>query len=314
MAIAGKTRKRKPPGTGAAPAPHPLEEAFFEFLGTERNASPRTLLNYERALKVFREEHPGFKAWNRLSADDFREYLFSCMKQGWARSTIRLHFSALRSFFKFLTQRKGLAKNPLKEVQLPKAERKLPVVMTLKQIEELIRLPFEIEQEKQAPAWLPHRDTAIMEVFYSTGIRLEELASLDVESFDFFNETIRVFGKGKKERACPLGSHALKAIQEYRGAAGIASGPLFISKLRKRISARSIWAIVKKYLAHSGIPLNISPHKLRHSFATHLLNNGADLRSVQELLGHASLSTTQIYTHVSTDRMVKVYGETHPRA
>jgi len=293
---------------------HPWEGAFFEFLRTEKNASPRTLLNYGRALDSFRLEHPGFRGWDRLTADDFRKYLFACMKENRARSTIRLQFSALRSFFRFLTQRKGLALNPLLEIQLPKAEKKLPVVMTLAQVEELLALPLEIDREKQAPEWIAYRDAAILELFYSTGIRLEELASLDVEHLETSRRSVRVFGKGRKERLCPIGSHAAAALENYLVRANVSAGPLFLNKLRGRISGRSIWAIVKKYLALSSIPLKISPHKLRHSFATHLLNNGADLRSVQELLGHASLSTTQIYTHVSTDRLHKVYRKTHPRA
>jgi integrase/recombinase XerC len=307
--------KTSPP-KGAAPpaATDPRAEAFFEFLSTERNVSPRTLINYEHALNTFRTQYPRFTAWEKLSADDFRRYLFDCMKQNKARSTIRLHFAALRSFYKFLTHRHGLKVNPLKEVQLPKIERKLPVVMTLKQVDELLSLPFKIKQPKQAPSWLPHRDAAILELFYSTGIRLAELAALNVEDFDFYNETIRVLGKGSKERYCPVGTPALEAIQQYRAHADVKSGPLFHSKLRKRLSPRAIHNLLKKYLAHADFPLHVTPHKLRHSFATHLLDNGADLRCVQSLLGHASLSTTQIYTHVSVERMKKVYDQAHPRA
>ena len=236
------------------------------------------------------------------------------MKRELARATIRLHFAALRSFYKFLTRRKGLTVNPLLDVQLPKAERKLPLVLTLKQVEELLALPFNVKQPKQAPSWAAARDAAVLEVFYSTGLRLAELASLDVSDFDFFNETIRVVGKGNKERVTPLGSHALAALQKYRGEAKITEGALFLSKSKKRISARGISNIVKKYTELAGLPVGASPHKLRHSFATHLLDNGADLRSVQTLLGHASLSTTQIYTHVSTERLKKVYDTAHPRA
>ena len=236
------------------------------------------------------------------------------MKRDLARSTIRLHFAALRSFYKFLTRRKILKLNPLLEVQLPKAERKLPLVLTVRQVEELLALPFKVKQPRQAPAWTAARDATVLEVFYSTGLRLAELAGLDVEDFDFFNETIRVVGKGSKERIVPLGSHALAALQKYRGEARISAGALFISKSKSRISARGISGIVKKYTALAGLPVGISPHKLRHSFATHLLDNGADLRSVQTLLGHSSLSTTQIYTHVSTERLKKAYEAAHPRA
>ncbi|MEM0969492.1 MAG: tyrosine-type recombinase/integrase, partial [Verrucomicrobiota bacterium] len=204
--------------------------------------------------------------------------------------------------------------NPLLEVQLPKAEKKLPVVLTLSQVEELLEMPLHASREKQAPPWMAARDAAILEIFYSSGMRLAELASLNIEDYEPREELFRVRGKGNKERLCPIGTHAAMAIQRYVEEAEIASGPLFHSKLRKRLSSRSIWAVVRKYLKLSGIPIQASPHKLRHSFATHLLENGADLRCVQELLGHASLSTTQIYTQVTVERMKKVYDEAHPRA
>ncbi|MCF6312568.1 MAG: tyrosine recombinase XerC [Verrucomicrobiales bacterium] len=291
-----------------------LVEEFIEYLRVERHASPRTLDNYAHALSRFQQSKGSELDWFTQCADDFRLYLFECMKADWARPTIRLHFAALRSFYKFLTYRKGLEVNPLLEVQLPKLEKKLPVVLSIKQVDELLSLPFKIKQSKQAPKWIPARDAAIMELFYSSGMRLQELTNLNVEDFDTFNETVRVFGKGRKERICPLGSTAMKVIQRYRQEAQVSQGALFISKLKKRISARSIGSIVKKYLDHSDIAINVSPHKFRHSFATHLLNNGADLRGVQSLLGHASLSTTQIYTHVTTERMKKVYQGAHPRA
>ena len=190
----------------------------------------------------------------------------------------------------------------------------LPVVLTLTQIEELLELPMKSELQGQAPAWMRERDAAILELFYSTGLRLAELASLDVINIDSINESVRVIGKGSKERLVPIGSHAMKAMQKYRSVAGIHEGPLFVSKLRKRISTRSVNSVLKKYLAQSSIPFNVTPHKLRHSFATHLLDHGADLRSVQSLLGHASLSTTQIYTHVTKERLREAYNSAHPRA
>ncbi len=292
-----------------------LTEQFFEFLSVEKNVSPRTLANYERALEAFRQ-WPGedFTHWNDCSADHFRSYLFDCMKRELARSTIRLHFSALRSFYKYLVSRHGLPGSPLAEVQLPKLERQLPVVLTLTQIEQLLDLPQQIPREKQAPAWLPLRDTAILELFYSTGLRLAELAALEVRDLDGLGDTLRVMGKGSKERLVPIGSHAMKAIGAYRQAARITEGALFLSKLRKRLSTRSINTLLKKYLAHSDIPFNVTPHKLRHSFATHLLDAAAHLRSVQALLGHSSLSTTQIYTHVTRERLREAYDRAHPRA
>ena len=151
-------------------------------------------------------------------------------------------------------------------------------------------------------------------MFYSSGLRLAELAALEVSDIDPYNESVRVLGKGSKERIVPVGQPALEAIQHYRQRAKVQSGPLFVSKLRKRLGPTSIWSLVKKYLQLAQIPVPASPHKLRHSFATHLLDTGADLRSVQSMLGHASLSTTQIYTHVTTERLRKAYDQAHPRA
>jgi integrase/recombinase XerC len=295
-------------------APDALTEEFLEFLSVERDVSPLTLVNYAHALNEYRRQTPRFEDWFTTTADDFRAYLFLLMKRELGRSTIRMQFSALRSFYKFLSRRKGLEVNPLVEVQLPKLEKKLPVVLTLKHIEELLALPLSYPQSKQAPEWAGERDAAILETFYSTGLRLHELVGLDVADYDIYHDTLRVRGKGRKERLCPLGSHAVKAIQRYRQRAQVHEGPLFLSKLRRRITVQSVADLLEKYLRASSIPIRATPHKLRHSFATHLLNNGADLRSVQELLGHSSLSTTQIYTHVSTERMKQVYDEAHPRA
>jgi site-specific recombinase XerD len=291
-----------------------LADSFLQFMEVERSASPRTLENYRHALETFREKCSGFESWDTLTADDFRKYLFAQMKAELGRATIRLHFAALRSFFKFLTRRHHLVNNPLLEVQLPKQEKKLPVTLTVSQVEAMLELPLKTPREKQAPVWGPERDAAILEVFYSTGVRISELAGMNVNDVDVYTETARVFGKGRKERVCPLGSHALGALQRYRSKAGVHDGALFRSKVGKRMTVMAITDVVNKYRRLSGLPLNVTAHKFRHSFATHLLNNGADLRSVQELLGHASLSTTQIYTHVTTERMKKVYDQAHPRA
>ncbi len=291
----------------------PLARAYLNYLQDESNVSPRTLDNYRRALRNA-ATFLATKTWRQAEADDFRAYLFYLMKQECSRATIRLDFAALRSYYRFLCERKGLATNPLHAVSLPKAEKRLPVFLTTTQIESLLRAPLEAEPEKQAPAWMPWRDTAILELFYSSGLRLRELAALDVRDIDPYNETVRVLGKGSKERVIPVGEPALQAIQEYRHRAKVQAGPLFLSKLRKRLGAGSIWNLVKKYLRAAQIPVPASPHKLRHSFATHLLDAGADLRSVQSLLGHASLSTTQIYTHVTTDRLKRAYDQAHPRA
>ena len=291
------------------------EEAFLSFQRTEKSASPRTLANYRDALAAFREwRGERFAGWRQAEADDFREYLFVLMKQGLKRATIRLRFSALRSFYRYLVLREGLGRSPVAEVQLPKPERSLPVVLSVAQIDELLSAPLRAPLAKQAPAWTPLRDAAILELFYSCGLRISELLALDVADLDFIGETVRVMGKGAKERIVPVGGPAIAAIQRYRQARGVASGPLFLSVRGTRITQQAVDLLLKKYLKLSGIPFKVSPHKLRHSFATHLLDAGADLRSVQSLLGHASLSTTQIYTHVTKERLKEAYDTAHPRA
>ncbi len=289
-----------------------LTEEFLRYLAVERNASSRTLKAYHQALAAFRSETK--TSWKKCTANDFRDYLFALMKRGQARSYVRLQFSAFRTFYQFLAARKGLRSNPVREVQLPKLDKKLPLVLTRQQIEELLAAPARVAKNRAAPVWMPLRDVAIMELFYSSGLRLAELAALDVADVDLYTESVRVLGKGRKERVCPVGLPALEAISRYRAVANVHSGPLFINKSRRRMSTRSIWLVLKRYLRHTSIPISISPHKLRHSFATHMLDRGADLRSVQALLGHASLSTTQIYTHVTVERLKKAYADAHPRA
>jgi len=288
----------------------PLAGEFLRYLTVERNASPRTLKAYREALAAFRAENK--TPWKKCTANEFRDYLFTLMKRGQARSYVRLQFSAFRTFYRFLAERKKFPRDPVRELQLPKIEKKLPLVLTRQQVEELLAAPARVTKNRAAPIWMPLRDIAIMELFYSSGLRLSELAALDVADVDLYTESVR--GKGRKERICPVGFPALEAISRYRAAANVHSGALFINKLRRRMSTRSIWLVLKRYLRHTSIPISISPHKLRHSFATHLLDRGADLRSVQALLGHASLSTTQIYTHVTVERLKKAYADAHPRA
>ncbi|MEY2487996.1 MAG: integrase/recombinase XerC [Verrucomicrobiota bacterium] len=290
----------------------PLIEEFLRYLEVERNASPRTLKVYRQALAAFRADNG--TPWAKCSSDQFRDYLFKLMKRQQARSYIRLQFSAFRTFYGFLAARKRLRRDPTRELQLPKVEKKLPLVLTRQQIGELLAAPLQVAKTRAAPSWMPLRDVAIMELFYSSGLRLGELAALQVADLDPYSELLRVLGKGRKERVCPVGLPALEAISRYRAAANVHAGKLFINKSRRAMSPRSIWLILKRYLRHTSIPISISPHKLRHSFATHMLDQGADLRSVQALLGHASLSTTQIYTHVTVERLKKAYAGAHPRA
>ena len=288
-------------------------DAFLDSIDAERNLAARTIANSRHSLAAFRAcGNP--PPWRECKPEHFRAFLFELMKKEASRATVRLHFAALRTFYKFLAERHGVTENPLKEVQLPKAERGLPVVLTPRQIDDLLKAPLNVVPTKKAPKWLPARDAAILELFYSAGLRISELAGLNVADLDPYSESVRVLGKGRKERLCPVGLPALTAIKRYRQEAQVLSGPLFLSKLRKRLSTRNIAVMLEKYVLLAGLPRGITPHKLRHSFATHLLDNGADLRSVQSLLGHASLSTTQIYTHVSVERMKKVYDQSHPRA
>jgi site-specific recombinase XerD len=223
-----------------------------------------------------------------------------------------LRFAALRSFYKYLVLRRGLEKSPVAEIQMPKLERNLPVVLSLKQMVALLETPLKVEVSGKSHTWLKYRDVSILELFYSSGLRISELLGLDVK--DFVDDVVKVTGKGRKQRIVPIGGVAVRAIQKYRQEAAVTNGPLFRSVRGTRITQQAVDQMLKKYLQISGIPFGVSPHKLRHSFATHMLDAGADLRSVQELLGHASLSTTQIYTHVTRERMKQVYDEAHPRA
>ncbi len=291
----------------------PAVADYLAYLRDERQVSPHTLRNYRLALARFRS-HVGGCDWRECAEEQCRLWLFEMMKAGLARSTIRLRFAGLRGFYRFHRRRRGWQVDPSAGVGLPKSGRALPLVLTPEQVDLLLNAPLLRPLTRQAPAWMPLRDHAILELFYSTGLRLSELVSLDVSSVDASLETLRVTGKGSKQRLCPVGAPAMAAVQKYRHAAGVHSGPLFISKRRTRITRRAVAQLLDRYLEGSGLPVNLTPHKLRHSFATHLLDAGADLRAVQELLGHSSLSTTQIYTHVSMERVRQAYDAAHPRA
>lgn len=291
----------------------PWSEEFLDYLATGRLYSHQTLRAYRQALEHFRTIIPT-SSWKEKGLDDFRMYLLELMKAHASRATIRLRFAALRSFFNYLVERSYLSNNFLKQISLPKLEKSLPHFLTIPQVTTLLETPLKKEKKQQAPAWMQARDTAILELFYSSGLRLSELVGLNMTDLDVLGETVRVMGKGSKERIIPVGPIALEAISHYRHLAKVEAGALFINKSRKRISTTAIWQMLKKYLLEAGLPATLSPHALRHSFATHLLDRGADLRSVQSLLGHASLTTTQIYTHVTTERLKEAYQAAHPRA
>ena len=289
---------------------------FLMYMEGERNASPLTLSAYERTLRQFREwMGRRFVTWHECRTESFRGWLYEALEQQLKPSSIRLRFAALRSFYAYLQRRENLEVNPLEEVTLPRARQNLPVHLSLRQMEELLSLPLRTPADNKSPDWLPYRDAAILELFYSCGMRLSELVSLNADILPPGEDCIRVLGKGRKVRLVPVGDYARSAIERYRELAALEpDGPLFLSRLGRRMTGRSVQLMLDKYLRCSGIPFHISPHKLRHTFATHMLDAGADLRAVQELLGHASLSTTQIYTHVTKTRLKDAYIHAHPRA
>lgn len=281
-------------------------EKFVRYLEIERNYSPHTILNYKLDL----EDLKNFLAGLDLEKVDYltlRKYLAVLKEKNLGNRTINRRLSAFRSFFKFLVREGLLKNNPVSSLSSPKLEKHLPSFMTEEEVVKLIESSIA-DDERGA------RDRAILETFYSTGLRISEVAGLRVDDIDFIGSVIKVMGKGKKERIVPIGDRAVGAIRQYLTKRKKTSEVLFLNKNGRRLSARGIRNIVQKYLRIAGIQHHVSAHTLRHSFATHLLNRGADLRSVQELLGHANLSTTQIYTHLTTDRLKSVYDKAHPRA
>lgn len=297
-------------------AEDPVVAHFIRYMMAERSASRLTLSAYERSLRQFREwMGKRFPGWTECATEHFRGWLYEAMEEQLKSSTIRLRFAALRSFYNYLVRFGEVPVSPLAGVSLPKARHPLPVHLNLQQMNELLSIPLRVPLDKKYPAWLPYRDAAILELFYSCGVRLSELVSLNANALQDGEECLRVVGKGRKVRLVPVGDYARSAIRRYCEMSGVSGvSPLFISRLKRRMTGRAIQLMLEKYLRYSNIPVHISPHKLRHTFATHLLDAGADLRAVQELLGHASLSTTQIYTHVTKSRMKAVYRSAHPRA
>jgi integrase/recombinase XerC len=251
-----------------------------------------------------------------LSADvnSVRSYLAHLNEKHYSKATIARKLATLRSFYKFLVKRNLLSSNPVMAVRTPKQEKRLPRFLEYEQVKKLIETP-------PMDNWLGARDRAIMETLYSTGVRVSELVALNMDDIDFLGEVAHIRGKGKKERIVPIGTSALQVIQHYmefrnkraHSNPNFDSKVLFVNKHGRRLSTRSVRRKMDKYLKMAGLDTAISPHTLRHSFATHMLNNGADLRSVQELLGHQSLSTTQIYTHLTTKKLKDVYDKAHPR-
>ena len=292
---------------------------FLKFLATERNASDLT-------IKAYREDLFGLMEWlqttrgtlpapDHLSPQDLRSFQSALQQAGYARTTIARKLASLRSFYRF-AMRLGVTKNnPAKPLRNPRRERKLPHVLTGEEVGRLLVAP-------PANTTSGLRDRAILETMYSAGLRVSELVGLRDGDLDFDEQIVRVRGKGRKERISPLGSFAVRAIQTYatrrvRSPKSEALGrmaPVFVNRFGNLLTTRSVGRMLEKYIGTCDLDSRTSPHTLRHSFATHLLDRGADIRSVQELLGHKSLATTQIYTHVSTASLRQIYEQAHPRA
>lgn len=277
---------------------------FIDYLQIE-GMSPHTLRNYRIDLEEL-STFLNHKSAGKVSKRDLRDFLGSLVRWGYDRSSISRKLSSVRSFFKFLKTRALITQNPSVDLSAPKLEHKLPSFLTQPTAEKLMNL-----QE------LSPRDKAILELLYGTGIRASELTGLNIGSVDFIDETIKVVGKRSRERIIPLTRKSTMALKEYlreRGSPQAQDLPLFLNKANGRLSQRSLQRIVNKHIRKVAELTRMSPHTLRHTFATHLLEKGADLRTVQELLGHRSISSTQIYTHLTPERLKKAYTQAHPRA
>ena len=293
-----------------------LTTEFLNAQRVERDASPLTIRNYSADIAAFadwfEQKYQQKCDWLQVGPFHLRAYLVHLTERQFDRSTIHLKMSALRSMFKWLVRTERVKQNPLVGLTLPKKGRRLPKFLTIQQVEALLDAPLKESAKDNLAAW---RDKAILETLYSAGLRIHELVQLNDEDMDVLGEVARVRGKGKKERLAALGGPAIETLQKYLELRARSSrGPLFVNRFGGRMTARSVQRMLKKYLIAAGLDPSLTPHKLRHSFATHLLDAGADLRSVQELLGHVSLSSTQIYTHITPERLKKVYEKAHPRA
>lgn len=293
-------------------------ESFLTYLEVEKSCSKLTIENYRKDIHAFvvfcQEKWQKTVIWEQVGPLDIRSYLAFLNEKQYARRTIARKISALRSFYKYLVRENIIEYNPLSKIHSPKLEKKLPTFLDEFEVNELLELP------DQKP--LGRRDQAILEILYATGCRVSELVGMTLDRIDLENRYVLVLGKGNKERVVPLGHTACRAVQEYLGIrkalmVKYAAEPhefLFVNNRGGVLTDRSVRRILDKYISHLALRKNVSPHTLRHSFATHLLEHGADLRAVQELLGHANLSTTQIYTHITNERIATVYRQNHPRA
>lgn len=313
----------------------PSLREFLRYLETERNASPHTRGNYfldisHFALLLFRKDvRENRVPWEEITVNDARRYIVLLQEESLSRSSIIRKVSAMRSFFRYLLREEKIPANPFSGLTSPKKSKLLPKYFTVAEVGRLLdavepywrkALATGVAKGEDSADFSALRDSAILEVIYSGGLRISEAVGLDLGSVDLVGGVMLVRGKGKKERYCALGRPAEKALRAYLAARNLRTSdcgktaPLFLNQDGGRLTARSFQRNFKYYLLQADLSPDMTPHKLRHSFATHLLDAGADLRSVQELLGHENLSTTQIYTHISAEHLKSVYEKAHPRA
>ena len=297
---------------------HAAVARFLQYLLVERNASPLTIKSYREDLisltQFLTDSYGRTPEPAEITPFDLRGYTAALHEAGYARTSIARRLASLRSFYRF-AQREDLAEsNPAKPLRNPRPDHKLPHFLSTDEVGKLLAAPSEHEP-------LGLRDRALLETMYSSGLRVSEAVGLNDGDLDLENGVLRIRGKGRRERLGPLGSYAMEALRRWLAARILHSdqpegleAPVFVNKFGRRITTRSVGRMLEKYLQETGLDTRTTPHTLRHSFATHLLDRGADIRSVQELLGHKSLSTTQIYTHVSTANLRQAYEKAHPRA
>ncbi len=289
----------------------PAVTRFLRYLGVERQLSPITLLNYQRQLDAIIElaSAMGLQNWQQCDAAMVRSFATRSRRKGLGAASLALRLSALRSFFDWMVSQGELPANPAKGIAAPKAPRHLPKNIDVDDVNRLLDIDLNDP--------LAVRDRAMLEVMYGAGLRLSELVGLDIKHLDLDTGEVWVLGKGRKERRLPIGRNAVTWIEHWLDLRGLFGGDddaLFLSKLGKRISARNVQKRFAEWGIKQGLNSHVNPHKLRHSFATHMLESSGDLRGVQELLGHANLSTTQIYTHLDFQHLATVYDAAHPRA
>lgn len=289
---------------------------FIEYLSVERGFSQNTLISYKRDLEQFLRFLLKNKidSWEKIDEEVFSRFKISLKNRGFSTSTVSRKIYAIKTFYRFLLQEGKIIYDPTSELSAPKTLKKLPSVLTVPDVEKLLDASYKESKVKDL------RDRAILEVLYATGIRVSELISLTLEDINLEVGYLKVFGKGNKERIVPLGKKSIEAIKEYLQN----SRPvlikekkhefLFVNNRGNKLTRQGVFFLIKFYSKKAGINKKITPHTLRHSFATHLLERGADLRSVQEMLGHSNISTTQIYTHITRERLKEIYKKAHPRA